>query len=87
MYAGEKLGETPLDCWLIEGRLLFVFTALFDDNQFNISRGLSFMRNLGVPWGLAVNFGKQNMQIHGLSSLIRGPALPSVGDSSAVNQW
>lgn len=72
VYGGEKLGKTPLDCWLIEGRILFVFTALFDDNQFNISRGLSFMRNLGVAWGLAVNFGKKNVQISGLSSPIRG---------------
>jgi GxxExxY protein len=66
-FQGNLLGETPFDCILIENRLLLVFTALFDSNQFNTSRGLSFMKCLNVPWGIAVNFGKQNAQISGLS--------------------
>lgn len=68
-FQGHLLGETPFDCILIENRLLLVFTALFDSNQFNISRGLSFMKSLGVPWGIAVNFGKQQAQLTGLSLL------------------
>lgn len=62
-----SLGNTPFDCLLIEGRLLLVFTSLFDDNQFNIRRGLSFMNGLGIPRGIAVNFGKRSVQINGLS--------------------
>jgi GxxExxY protein len=66
-YRNCPLGDTPLDCLLIENRLLLVFTALFEDNQFNISRGLSFMNTLDIPWGLAVNFGKRSVEIQGLS--------------------
>lgn len=67
VFQGLILGETPFDCILIENQLLLVFTALFDTNQFNISRGLSFMKCLNIPWGIAVNFGKQQAQISGLS--------------------
>jgi len=66
-FQGHLLGETPFDCLLIENHLLLVFTALFDDNQFNIQRGLSFMRCLDVPWGIAANFGKKGVQIKGIS--------------------
>jgi len=66
-FQGNLLGETPFDCILVEKRLLIVFTALFDSNQFNASRGLSFMKSLDIPWGIAVNFGKHYAQISGLS--------------------
>lgn len=83
MFHEQILGETPFDCIVIENRLLLVFTALFDNNQFNISRGLSFMKCLHIPWGIAVNFGKKRVQTKGLSlqQSIRGTALPSVGKS------
>jgi len=67
LFQEHVLGETPFDCILIENRLLLVFTALFDDNQFNISRGLSFMKCLNIPWGIAANFGKNEVQINALS--------------------
>lgn len=67
LFQDRVLGKTPFDCLLIENRLLLVFTALFDDNQFNISRGLSFMKSLHVPWGIAANFGKKGTQINGLA--------------------
>jgi GxxExxY protein len=79
LFQDIVLGKTPFDCLLIENRLLLVFTALFDDNQFNISRGLSFMKCLNVPLGIAANFGKRSVQINGLAQQsIRGAALPSV---------
>lgn len=67
IFQDKLLGDTPLDCLLIENRLLLVFTSLFDDNQFNIRRGLSFMNTLNIPWGIAANFGKRGVQIQGLS--------------------
>jgi hypothetical protein len=39
--------------------------ALFDSNQFNISRGLSYLRALGLEWGLAANFGKKTLELTG----------------------
>lgn len=44
-----------------------VFTALFDDNNFNIQRCRSFMKALGLNWGIAINFGKRKLEINGLS--------------------
>ena len=65
-FLGQKVGEGALDCFLEEARILLVYTALFDDNQFNISRGLSFMKSLGISWGVAVNFGREVAEITGL---------------------
>jgi hypothetical protein len=47
---------------------LFVYTALFDSNQFNISRGLSYLKALGLHWGVAANFGKEVAEFTGLRS-------------------
>lgn len=66
-FQNRVMGETPFDCILVENHFLLVFTALFDDNRFNISRGLSFMRSLGISWGIAANFGKKQLQIKALS--------------------
>ncbi len=41
-------------------------TALFDTNQFAISRGLSYLRALNLKWGIAVDFGKRTAQFTGL---------------------
>ncbi|MBI2478675.1 MAG: hypothetical protein HYV60_08590, partial [Planctomycetia bacterium] len=46
--------------------MLLVHTALFDNNQFNLSRGLSYMKALGLPWGIAANFGRQIAEFTGL---------------------
>ncbi len=86
-YQGRELGKTPFDCLLIENCLLLVFTALFDDNQFNFHRGLSFMNALNIPWGIAANFGKETVQLLGLSVKqttfpIRGSGFPSVGQTT-----
>ena len=58
--------ESPLEFLLIEQRLALVQTALFDSNEFNISRGLSFMKTLGIPWGIAVNWGKTQVEFTAL---------------------
>ncbi len=58
--------ESPLECFVIENRLVLVYTALFDSNEFNISRGLSFLKSLGLNWGVAANFGRTEAEFTGL---------------------
>lgn len=41
------------------------FVQIFDI-QFNINRGLSFLRATGLNWGIAANFGKIHAQFTGL---------------------
>ena len=65
-YQDAKIDESDLDCLLIEGRVLLVVTALFEDNRFNISRGISFMNSLNIHWGIAANFGRKKAEINGL---------------------
>ena len=65
-YEGHNLGISPLDCIIVDNAILLVFTALFDTNQFNLSRGLSFMHSLNLKWGIAANFGKKTLEINGL---------------------
>lgn len=66
-YKNTSLGHGSLDCFLINQKVVLCYTALFDDNGFNCSRTQAFMKTLGVPFGLAVNFGKQNLQLKAFS--------------------
>lgn len=66
LYRGVVVDESPLDCMLVEGRIVLVFTALLADNEINIGRGKSYMQALGVEWGVAANFGKKAAQFTGL---------------------
>jgi PD-(D/E)XK nuclease superfamily protein len=65
-FRGVEIAESPLDCLVIDDRILLTFTALFDSNQFNINRGASFLAALGRQWGIAANFGKHQAQFNGL---------------------
>jgi len=65
-YHGVEVDEWPLDCIVINDRMLLTFTALFDNNSFCVDRGLSFMKALGLRWGIAANFGKKTAQFTGL---------------------
>jgi len=65
-FRDQLVDECPLDCLVIDNNVLLVFTALFDDNQFNINRGLSYMKALGIQWGIAANFGRNDFEITGL---------------------
>ena len=65
-FKGQQVDESPLDCLVVDGRVLLTFTALFDDNAFCVNRGKSFLRALGLTWGIAANFGKKAAQFCGL---------------------
>jgi GxxExxY protein len=69
-FRGKLLDKSPLDCLVVEDCVVLVLTALFDGNQFNISRGLSFMQALNIGWGVAANFGRQVAEFTGLHSNI-----------------
>lgn len=65
-FRGRCVGKSALDCMIVRNDLLLVYSALFENNEFNVRRGLSFMSALGVSAGIAVNFGKTHLQIKGL---------------------
>jgi hypothetical protein len=62
-FHGVQLRESPLDCLVIEDCILLTFTALFDNNEFNINRGRSYPKALGLNWGIAANFGKTKAEL------------------------
>lgn len=69
-FHGVEVHESQLDCLLVDGRLLVAYSTLFDNVQFSINRGLSFMRALGLEWGIAVDFGKAVARVSGLRQRI-----------------
>ncbi len=69
-YQGVQVHESAIECFVIEDRFVLVLTALYCDNEFNMNLGRSHMRTLGLPWGVAVNFGRSELQVTGLR--IRG---------------
>jgi GxxExxY protein len=71
-FRGIEVDQSPLDCLVVEDRLLIAYTALFDDLQFSAHRGLSYMRSLGLQWGLAVDFGKTKARMTGLRCRTNG---------------
>jgi hypothetical protein len=80
-FRGQIIDESPLECLVVENQVLVAFTALFEDIQFGINRGLSYMRALGIEWGVAVDFGKAKAHLTGLRQRVydRGTTMSSVG--------
>ena len=56
---------------MINDRFVFTLTARFDNNEFNKSLGLSCLKTLNLPWGVAVNFGRTELQINALRYRVR----------------
>jgi GxxExxY protein len=66
-FRGNKLSESPLDWILIEDSFVLTWSALMNNNQGNTRRGVSFLKALGLKFGVAVNFGKNELQVDGLA--------------------
>lgn len=66
VYGDVVLRESPLDCLLVENCIVLTFSALFDNNDFNMNRGRSYLKALNMHWGIAANFGKACAQLTGL---------------------
>lgn len=58
IFHNTIVDESPLDCFVIENRIVLTVTALFDTVDFARNRGLSYMQTLGLKWGVAADFGK-----------------------------
>ena len=66
MFHHHLVHESALECFVIEGRFVLTLTAQFDSNEFSKSLGLSHMKTLNVPWGVAANFGRTELQLTAL---------------------
>ena len=66
MFHQQVVHESALECFVIENRFVLTLTAQFDSNEFNKSLGLSCLKTLDLPWGVAVNFGRQDLQLTAL---------------------
>lgn len=71
-FRGVCVDQSPLDGWIVDGTILFVHSALFHENRYNVSRGLSYIKALGIKWGVAANFGKYTVTLDGLRSAVHG---------------
>ena len=65
-YGDIELRDSALDCLVVEDVILLTYTALFDNNDFNMNRGRSYLKALDLHWGIAANFGKLQAQLTGL---------------------
>ena len=70
-FRGQVVDESSLDCLVVEDQIVVAFTALFEDPQFGINRGLSYMRALGIEWGIAVEFGRATARFTGTRQRLR----------------
>jgi len=62
IYKGQSIGNSSLDCVVIDHVKALSYTCLYDDNEFNLSRTRSFLRALNLENGIAVNFGKRILE-------------------------
>ncbi len=69
-FRGTVVHESALDCFVIDCRMVLTLSALFDHNNYAKSLGLSYLRNLGLAWGVAANFGRKELQINALRNSI-----------------
>lgn len=68
-YDGQPLGKFPIDCILVDARIPCVVMALKDGlSQFDLARVESYTSNLGLRYGVAVNFGKNKMEMKAVST-------------------
>jgi GxxExxY protein len=65
-FGGHEVHESPLTCYVVNERIVLTLSALFDTNDFNIHRGESYLKALGLTWGIAADFGKTRAEITGI---------------------
>jgi GxxExxY protein len=66
-YKEISFGKTMIDCIILEQKVVFCHTALFDDLSFARSRATAFRKDLDLPYGIAVNFGKETFTVQTFS--------------------
>lgn len=65
-FRGIPVDNGELDCFIVDERFLVVITARMEQNYYCVNRTLSFLRTLGLEWGVAVNFGHDKVSLMGL---------------------
>ena len=73
IFRDQVVHESAIDCFVIEDRFGLTLSSQFDNCEYTRSLGMSCLKTLSLPWGLAVNFGLTELQILAL----RHPHLPS----------
>ena len=95
-FRGHTLTESPLDCFVIANTVVLTISALFENNDFNVNRGRSYMRALGIPWGVAANFGRSEVQLTALrrrdsgggdAKILKVPTDDPIGVPCLVMLW
>ncbi|MCY2977078.1 MAG: GxxExxY protein [Planctomycetota bacterium] len=66
MFHKQVVHESALECIVVAGKFVMTVTAHFESNEFAKSLGLSHMKTLNAPWGVAANFGIKECQITSL---------------------
>jgi hypothetical protein len=60
--SGGLLGESKLPCLVFPDRCALFITALRDSRQAaDLAMLQTFLKHLGLPWGLHLNFGKERL--------------------------
>lgn len=66
-FEAGDLGKFPVDAMLVGKQVLCCISALKDDiGPYELGKTQAYLRALGLPVGLAVNFGKYTLQIRGV---------------------
>jgi GxxExxY protein len=66
MFHQKVVHESAIECFVIEDRFALTLTANFDSDEFAKSLGLSHLNALDLPWGIAANFGRTDLQLTAL---------------------
>ena len=66
-FETDELGKFPVDAMLVGEQVLCGVSALKDEiGPYELGKMQAYLRALELPVGLAVNFGKRALQIHGV---------------------
>ena len=67
-FEGHGLGKFPLNCFLINGRIVCVVGALKDEvTPYDVSRTWSYIKSLGVRCGVVANFANDALELRGVA--------------------
>lgn len=66
-FDSHQLGASRLPCRVLGHTVVLVFSALFADNSHNVAMVRSFAKSLGLPLGLAINFGRHDIELEAMA--------------------
>ncbi len=65
-FRGILVDRSQLDCFIVNNCFLVVVTARTENIYSCVNRTISYLRSVGLEWGVAVNFGLDKVNIVGL---------------------